>query len=244
MDGHSQPYFSGLDYSLDFQQKEALTQGIQQVISTTPAGFESFNFRFAQRDAHIYKLVGGVILLVVTNHQLEPPTYHVAVDQLKAALESDPHSAVATFRLLAGSSTLNRPSDPAVEAAAAETASAPPPPAPPHWPEAIAALNALTTATAQYLGRVVVANTWRSTCPDPHALTLVQVDREGHFSRSPAADAPPSAVIPPAETALLHQWVQRFVQRSTLVIRNYPEIVLRQGLTAQQRHLLQIEISP
>ncbi len=32
MDGHSRPYFYGVDQNLNFQQKEALAHGIQQVI--------------------------------------------------------------------------------------------------------------------------------------------------------------------------------------------------------------------
>jgi hypothetical protein len=44
MDGRSQPHFCGIEGLLNYQQREALTQGIQQVVSTTPLEFESFTF--------------------------------------------------------------------------------------------------------------------------------------------------------------------------------------------------------
>ena len=47
IDDYSRPYFAGIGQSLNFQQKEALTQGIQQVISTTSADFESLDFKFS-----------------------------------------------------------------------------------------------------------------------------------------------------------------------------------------------------
>lgn len=256
MDGHSRPYFSGIDQSLDFQQKEALTQGIQQVISTTPVGFESFDFRFSQRDAHIYKLGNGVILLVVTDAQLERPAYDDAILQLKETLEADPHSAVSTFRLLAGSATLNRPTEPTVNDALAPAAgtvsSSPVMSAPPAtsdtaaaypWHVCLNALNVLTDATAQYLGKIVVANTWRNTRPDTEALQDLQVDRAGHFSLKPDATVQSTELMNTENYEHIHAWVNQFIQRCSLIIRDYPEIVLRQGLTEEHRVVLRIDLT-
>jgi hypothetical protein len=107
MDGRSRPYFFGLDQTLNFQQKEALAQGIQQVIETTPAGFESFEFQFSNYSVYIYKLDQGTILLVLTNENLQPSGYRDAIQQLKLSLQDDITKAVATFRLLAGSISLS-----------------------------------------------------------------------------------------------------------------------------------------
>jgi len=252
MDGHSRPYFCGIDKSLNFQQKEALTQGIQQVISTTPASFEAFDFRFSQRDARIYKLENGVILLVVTDEDLDTPTYQTAVAQLKQTLETDPHSAVSTFRLLAGSTTLTKvPSDADVSSDPAATSALPskdpPPPAQTgtparQWPEVIAALDALSDATAQYLGKIVVANTWRSTQPSSETLQALQLDRSGHFNWSTDATTKESGLVSSEEQEALHIWVDKFTQRCAMIIRDYPEMVLRQALNDHQRALLQISI--
>lgn len=107
MDGRSRPYFFGVDQSLNFQQKEALAQGIQQVVETTPADFEFFEFQFTGHQVYIYKLNHGIILLVLTGSSLVYPAYLEAVEQLKIELQEDITNTIATFRLLAGNITLS-----------------------------------------------------------------------------------------------------------------------------------------
>ena len=256
IDDHSYPYFSGIDQSLNFQQKEALAQGIQQVIGTTPAEFESFDFRFAQQSVHIYKLSNGVILLVATDQQLERSHYDDAVLQLRETLELDSSNAISTFRLLVDSGTLNRSQAPVEEEPPSENPSEPTPVVVPEvsvsdsvvdtdylWQECLDALNVLTDATAQYLGKIVVANTWRNTCSDPVALNDLQIDRSGHFSLKANATIKSRNPMNADDCQIIYRWVSQFVQRCSTIIRDYPEMVLRQGLTDQQRAVLQIEIS-
>jgi hypothetical protein len=107
MDGRSRPYFCGVDRSLNFQQKEALAQGIQQVIDTTPANFDFFEFQFSGHQVYIYKLRHGIILLVLTIETLSHTAYAEVVERLKAELQQDVTNTIATFRLLAGSTTLS-----------------------------------------------------------------------------------------------------------------------------------------
>lgn len=107
MDRRSRPYFCGVDSTLNFQQKEALAQGIRQVVETTPDSFESFEFQFAAHQVYIYKLASGTILLVLTSSELVYSDYLPALQRLKAALRSDLSTGVATFRLLAGNITLS-----------------------------------------------------------------------------------------------------------------------------------------
>ncbi len=107
VDGRSRPYFCGVDQTLNFQQKEALAQGIQQVVETTPPDFEFFEFQFTGHQVYIYKLDHGVILLVLTSDQLIYPAYVRAVEKLKLELQDDITNAIATFRLLAGNITLS-----------------------------------------------------------------------------------------------------------------------------------------
>ncbi len=254
MDGHSRPYFSGIDQALNFQQKEALTQGIQQVISTTPTGFESFDFKFARQDARIYRLKNGVILLVVTDEHLDTVVYNDTVAQLKDTLESDPHSAVSTFRLLAGSTTLNRPTE-TVTPLPVETSQPTAPIDPPSptvetvasgneiatWDNYLSTLNTLTDATAQYLGKIVVANTWRTTRPKNEQLNIMQLDRNGHFNLHAEAQIATAAPIEPALHAMLDQWVNTFIKRCSMIIRDYHVLVIEQQLTPEQRAVLQID---
>jgi hypothetical protein len=107
IDGRSRPYFYGIDQILNFQQKEALAQGIQQVVETTPSGFEFFEFQFTEHQVYIYKLEHGIILLVLTGNSLVTQTYSRAIELLKRELQDDIANAIATFRLLAGNITLS-----------------------------------------------------------------------------------------------------------------------------------------
>lgn len=105
MDGRSRPYFLGVDRTLNFQQKEALAQGILQVVETIPEGFESFEFQFTGHQVHIYKLDHGIILLVLTRNELVYSDYLKTIKNLKAALQEDIVNAISTFRLVAGNVT-------------------------------------------------------------------------------------------------------------------------------------------
>jgi hypothetical protein len=107
MDGRSRPYFCGVDQTLNFQQKEALAQGIRQVVETTPDGFESFVFQFTGHQVYIYKLDHGIILLVLARAQLVYADYSDAIAKLKTALQEDITNAIATFRLLASDVTMS-----------------------------------------------------------------------------------------------------------------------------------------
>ncbi len=107
MDGRSRPYFCGVDQTLNFQQKEALAQGIRQVVETTPDGFESFVFQFTGYQVYIYKLDHGIILLVLARAQLVYADYLEVIANLKAALQEDITTAIATFRLLASDVTMS-----------------------------------------------------------------------------------------------------------------------------------------
>lgn len=109
MDGRSRPYFCGVDRTLNFQQKEALAQGILQVVATIPEGFESFEFQFTGHQVHIYKLAHGIILLVLTRKDLIYSDYLKTIKDLKAALQEDITNAIATFRLIAANATLVGP---------------------------------------------------------------------------------------------------------------------------------------
>lgn len=107
MDGRSRPFFYGVDQALNFQQKEALAQGIQQVVETTPEGFEFYEFQFTGYQVYIYRLDHGMILLVVTGAGLVHLDYENTVERLKTELKHDAANAIANFRLVAGNLTLS-----------------------------------------------------------------------------------------------------------------------------------------
>ncbi|MEO1067621.1 MAG: hypothetical protein AAFW95_00645, partial [Cyanobacteria bacterium J06638_6] len=107
IDGRNRPVFLGPAISLSSQQQDALGQGIQQVVDTTPSCFETFTFRFANQLTHIYKLGQDLILLVLVTDQMLLTEYRAVIGQLKAALLESPPDAVSTFQQLAECVTSN-----------------------------------------------------------------------------------------------------------------------------------------
>ena len=98
------PYFYGLDAVSD-RTKQALGQGVLQVVENVPEGFESFEFNFADHVVFIYKLAHGLVLLVLTDRGLHPVDYRRGIAKIKYLIETDTYNTVAHFKLLLGSVT-------------------------------------------------------------------------------------------------------------------------------------------
>jgi len=98
------PYFFGLDAVLD-RTKQALGQGVLQVVENVPEGFESFEFHFAGHVVFIYKLTHGLVLLVLTDSDLKLADYRHSITKIKYLIETDTYNTVAHFKLLLGSVT-------------------------------------------------------------------------------------------------------------------------------------------
>lgn len=104
MDGFSTPYFHGFESSnqvVNPAQQIAVAQNIQQVLETTPEGFNSFEFQFDLHRAYLHKLNRGMTLLVLTDNQLPRLTYTQAIRRLLLELQINQADAIAEFRLLA-----------------------------------------------------------------------------------------------------------------------------------------------
>ncbi|MGB3202918.1 MAG: hypothetical protein WBA99_18570 [Nodosilinea sp.] len=237
IDGRNRPFFFGSDISLNSHQQDALAQGIQQVVDTTPTHFDTFSFRFANQLTHIYKLDQGLILLVLVTDQMPLTDYRTAIGHLKATLIEAPHNAVPTFRLLAGCVTLGKSADAAdlvgVEASPPELAGAEPGTIAPSHQEVIAALNHLSDGATQYLGKTIVINTWKQSRPAHPWLERFEVQRNGHFTA--VGDSLSSL------SAEQHQWIKdwaaAFMGRGGRTIRNFPTLVSG-SLTPREQALL------
>ncbi len=345
MDGRSRPFFLGIDQILNFQQKEALSQGIQQVVETTPANFEFFEFQFSGYRAYIYKLANDVILLVLTNNALVYANFSLILSLLRDELQEDTSNAIANFRLAAGNVTLSGqsywkresdtsdttaasstsmpsssdsgpvPSSPPLESASASSPStinghgpAPPPPRtqqsqksaptvppPPSKPAAssppspkspsgasrsssqarssrsakkpadsvsngaktgntadtaasptrqvslkdmLVALNELSKTTTHYLGATIVSNYWKSSRPAVEWLSYLEVDRAGQITCSTSMPAEASQPLTPEQLKWLREWVEAFIKKCSRVIRDFPSVIQKMELNANQRSLL------
>jgi len=109
------------------------------------------------------------------------------------------------------------------------------------WDIMLTALNCLSDATAHYLGKIVVAKTWRNTRPDDDALEALNLNRDGHFVLADRV-GPSQTDVPITDKthAALKPWVDAFATRCARIIRDYRKMVLEQRLDKQQRAVLQI----
>lgn len=240
IDGRNRPFFLGPDIQLNTSQQDALAQGIQQVIDTIPAGFDSFSFRFTHQFVHIYKLDQGLILMVLMADQMPLSTYRSAIHQLTDTLMEEPQNVVSTFRLLAGCVTLSSTSMNPSEASAAPAApmasggSAPVADrAVVRGSDLVAALNHLSDGATQYLGKIIVANAWKQSRPDQPWLTQFEINKDGHFSLPNAAEP-----ITPEQQQWVRDWVQAFLDRGSRTIRSFKGIIGDGVLSPQEVALL------
>lgn len=266
MDGRSRPFFCGVDETLNSQQKEALTRGIQQVVSTMPSSFECFEFQFSGHQIYIYKLDHDMILLVLATSSLVQASYFASIEPLKRELQKDIANTIATFRLLAGSPTFThqttRPTQrsnqngqpPAANSAPTQSrkdrmpASSSAEPAVVTVPDitlqdAIAALNQLSQFTVQYLGGNVVTNYWKTTRPAVPWLQQFQVERSALIRFAAAESAFENVLLTLQQQQWLQDWVEAFIQRCSKVMRDFPRTVRQQALSDRQQFLLRSKLA-
>jgi len=240
VDGRNRPFFCGPDISLNTQQQDALAQGIQQVVETTPADFDTFAFRFTNQLVYIYRLDAGVILMVMTSDQTSLGEYSPAVDQLKATLSEDLGNAVPTFRLLAGCVTLGGGAYAGNGAETGATPSSSQPLVQSNDPtgvscqQVIGALNHLSDAASQVLGKTIVSNGWRSSCPDASWLKQFEIQKSAHFT----FNGPSNTNLTPEQQLQLQSWVDAFVVRCGRTFRNFKSTVVESNLTPEEKFIL------
>jgi hypothetical protein len=239
IDGRNRPFFFGSSIRLNSHQQDVLAQGIQQVVDTTPATFNTFSFRFTHQGVHIYKLDQGVILLVLTDVSQPMQVYRSAVKHLIATLMEEPHNVVPTFRLVAGCVTLNGQPSPH----GSPDGSLGPIPSTGvsdqgnlviTSQEVVAALNHLSDGAAQYLGKVIVANTWKQARPAQPWLEQFHIQPNGSFS----VDGAPPGALTPEQQQWIQDWVAAFVKRGSRTIRNFQSLVSETALTPTEKALL------
>ena len=173
IDGQSQPFFADLDRAFNLQQKEALSQGVLQVVETIPEGFESFEFQFSAYQVYIYKLVFGRVLLVLARRTSDYSDCLQKIEFVREAIQANFEGAIATLKTLTVSQTPDEP----IEKPQPQPSSA-------TLQDLLAALNHLSRFTTQYLGIPVIVNYLKSTRPDQEWLQRFQIDRAAHISFS------------------------------------------------------------
>lgn len=207
MDGRSRPFFYGLEQTLSLPQRELFAQGIQQVMSTTPANVERLEFQFARHQVHLYKLAQGFVLLILASVEFET-VHHAQIERLKNELQQDFASAIATFRLLSGTITLSKQLDWKRSTEAALD--------PANW---VNALNQISQLATRYLGASVSSNYWKATCPSEE-LAAFEVDRAACIRFTGA-----STRITAEIQQQIQAWVAAFVDRCAKILRDFPSLI-------------------
>lgn len=241
VDGRNRPFFCGLDISLNTHQQDALAQGIQQVVETTPADFDTFAFRFSAQIIYIYKLNQGVILMITISDQLPLQEYRSAVEQLKNTLSEDLHNAVPTFRLLAGCVTLSQgtawsttDSPNSTDNDSSDTSRNTSEQAGVSYQQVIGALNHLSEAASQILGKTIVTNGWKSSCPDSVWLKQFEVQKSAQFTFNGSK----TTHLTREQEQQVKDWVDAFIGRCGRTFRNFQSTVVETHLTPEEKIIL------
>jgi hypothetical protein len=286
MDGLAPPYFHGFAANFDISQQSAIAQSVQQVLETTPEGFNSFEFQFDHYRVYLHKLNQGITLLVLTNNSLPRLAYTQAIRRLLIELQIGQDNPIATFRSLA-SEISPSPSPFASDIRPVPSGSVQPAPdlsklnaefhsgpaselesevrsaregmpesvtTEQHMPSApadlqvvssnsislkdvLAAINALSQFTTQYLGTMVVANYWKATRPAVDWLNHFQIERSAQMTFSVQLPSERLPMLSPSQHQCLKEWVAAFILRCSKVIRNFPKLA-RHALSQWQSALL------
>jgi hypothetical protein len=234
LNGRSRPYFHGFRQSLNANQRQALAQGMQQVVDTTPADFESFEFCFSEHRIFVYRLDYGMTLLVIMQPNHVQADYYARIEEVKVILKGASDRAIATFQTLAAQSV--PPNHPSLLTQIPVTFIQPPDPTL-SLKEALTALNQFSKLAAQYLGTIVVTNYWKSSRPEADWLKLFQVERSAEVIFSGQAAAT-SLALTLEQHELLQAWVADFIKRCSKVIRDFPKRVRKMPLSDRQKTIL------
>jgi hypothetical protein len=226
MDGQSQPFFADLDRAFNLQQKEALSQGVLQVIETIPEGFESFEFQFSAYQVYIYKLIFGRVLLVLARQNLDYSDYSQKIEFVREAIQTDFEGAIATLRTLTVSQTPDEP-----------IGKPQPQPSSATLQDVLAAFDHLSRFTTQYLGIPVIVNYLKSTRPDQEWLQQFQIDRAAHISFS-SIESDMTQPLSDEQQQWIRDWMAAFIRRCSQAVRDFATIVEQKALNPQQKALL------
>ncbi len=220
----NRPYFFGVDSLLD-RTRQMLAQGLLQIAENIPDTFDTFTFYFAGSSVFVYKLGQGTLMIVITSSQLQINEYQQIIAKIKHLVEVDPYNTIGTLRSLLGTPTSPSPISTTPSAQMPAPTQIPSTPAVPvaaehQLSELLQQLNQLSKFTTQFLGKVVVANYWKSTRPQTVWLAEFDIDRNAQLSHPK-----PNAGCSPDQHQQIKQWVKEYMKRCQQVIRNFDQLV-------------------
>ncbi len=219
------PYFYRSFQELDSRQQQALTEGLFQVLETMPAGFDYFDFQFAEQRVFVYPLGPEWVLLVAVNDELVMPAYSLAVKRLRSDLQRDTQKGLATLRLFArqGETPPAQNSGQKPTQAAASAAG-------PHieMDTFVQSLNRLCQITTGYLGKAVIVNYWKAARQevveeqgaDAEWLNQFEIERSAQIRYNG-----PLKELDESHQKVLRDWVLAFFHRCEAVIHDFRNLI-------------------
>ncbi len=105
--------------------------------------------------------------------------------------------------------------------------------------EVLAALNALSRFTCQYLGPKITSNYWNLARPKNQWLNNFEIK----YSAAIAYRGDRSEAIHPLQILALREWTQNFMKQSNSIVRNLPELFEKEGISESHRKILSIYTS-
>ncbi len=89
--------------------------------------------------------------------------------------------------------------------------------------EIVEALTQISLFSKNYLGSILTINNWQSTCPSDDWLKNFQIKQSAKFF---FADG--TQILSLKQLQLIHEWVVAFNQQSSIIIRDFVEIIKEQ----------------
>ncbi|NJL48059.1 MAG: hypothetical protein HC929_11945 [Leptolyngbyaceae cyanobacterium SM2_5_2] len=99
--------------------------------------------------------------------------------------------------------------------------------------EMIEALNRVSEGATPFLGKIIVANTWKQSRPAHPWLAQFDIQKDGHLAMVPPSAEPLTA----EQEQWIRDWVVAFVERGGRTIRNFRGLV-SDHVSPQDRALL------
>lgn len=100
----------------------------------------------------------------------------------------------------------------------------------------LSALNRLSLFTQKYLGTKVVVHYWKVSRPTGSWVKKFEIAHSGEATFNGPTDSP----LTFEQQQQLSQWIQGFGERCSRVIHDFPQTLLKEGLTTTEQQLLQV----
>ena len=230
------PYFCIKEQTLQWQEKQFLTQNLILNIVKTPKAFDLFEFPVLRYYAYTYRISPHVTLIVLTSSDLAAIKL-LAAKQLQAALRENIDNTIAAFQLLAKEFPLSKAVSNVVntethnlgndsENADVEGNIT--------IKDLLDALNHMSKFTSNYLGTKLTANYWQLTRPNLEWLENFQINHTAEIAFLVAS----TKFVSPTQSQYVKEWTTAFLKKSSQILKHLPKLIEKTCLDEREKILI------